>query len=121
AEHGRTVLFVSHNMAAIENLCNKGLYLKQGQIAFKGNAESSVEAYLSDFKQNMRVPLIDRKERSGNGMLRFEDVVLYNDELSKRSGNVKCGQDLTIRLMIHTDEHCLKDVRIDIGVNNEKD
>ena len=37
---GRTVLFVSHNMGAIQNLCNKGIVMNSGRIVYKGNVEN---------------------------------------------------------------------------------
>jgi lipopolysaccharide transport system ATP-binding protein len=42
---GRTVLFVSHNMAAIKNLCSTGLYLKNGLVVAHGNIENTINAY----------------------------------------------------------------------------
>lgn len=42
---GRTVLFVSHNMAAVKSLCKKGLILKNGKLIFEGSSKSAVEAY----------------------------------------------------------------------------
>lgn len=47
-EGGRTVLFVSHNMAAISSLCEKTIVLKSGKISFKGDVESGIDHYLSD-------------------------------------------------------------------------
>lgn len=44
---GRTVLFVSHNMAAVRNLCKSGIVLKNGLIDFVGTAESAIEKYLN--------------------------------------------------------------------------
>ncbi|MEL1247931.1 polysaccharide ABC transporter ATP-binding protein [Flavobacterium helocola] len=44
---GRTVLFVSHNMAAVKSLCNSGIVLKNGSMSFQGTAESAVAQYLS--------------------------------------------------------------------------
>src|SRR5690606_21928244 len=44
---GRTVLFVSHNMASIENLCKRGLVLQEGLIQFHGSAEEAIEYYYS--------------------------------------------------------------------------
>ena len=44
---GRTVLFVSHNMAAVRNLCDKGLLLSQGVIEFSGTSEGAINKYLS--------------------------------------------------------------------------
>jgi lipopolysaccharide transport system ATP-binding protein len=42
---GRTVLFVSHNMAAVQSLCGKGILLKDGSLNFTGNAVEAVSAY----------------------------------------------------------------------------
>lgn len=44
---GRTVLFVSHNMEAVRSLCNKGMVLKNGQLAYNGNCEGAIERYLN--------------------------------------------------------------------------
>ena len=44
---GRTVLFVSHNMAAVKSLCNSGMVLKNGGLYFQGTAENAVSSYLS--------------------------------------------------------------------------
>ena len=44
---GRTVLFVSHNMAAVRNLCKRGVLLNQGQVEFQGTVNETVERYLS--------------------------------------------------------------------------
>ncbi len=43
---GRTVLFVSHNMASIKTLCNKGVLLENGTVSTKGNIEDVVNKYL---------------------------------------------------------------------------
>ncbi|MCB7481322.1 polysaccharide ABC transporter ATP-binding protein [Christiangramia sediminis] len=45
---GRTVLFVSHNMASIKSLCTSGLVLKNGSISYNGNIRKCVENYLND-------------------------------------------------------------------------
>ena len=45
---GRTVLFVSHNMTAVKNLCNKGILLQNGIKVFSGDIESVVDYYVSD-------------------------------------------------------------------------
>jgi lipopolysaccharide transport system ATP-binding protein len=42
---GRTILFVSHNMAAIRTLCTRGIVLSRGQVAFSGNAEDCIREY----------------------------------------------------------------------------
>lgn len=46
AIEGRTVLFVSHNMAAISSLCKKVIVLKKGMISFEGDVEGGITHYL---------------------------------------------------------------------------
>jgi lipopolysaccharide transport system ATP-binding protein len=45
---GRTILFVSHNMAAVASLCNKGILLNQGQVNFKGSQSETIQFYLNN-------------------------------------------------------------------------
>jgi len=51
--HGRTVLFVSHNMGAVKNLCNKGILLKDGLLSFQANNMDQVIAtYITNISTN---------------------------------------------------------------------
>jgi lipopolysaccharide transport system ATP-binding protein len=43
---GRTVVFISHNMAAVENLCDRGILLENGRLTFSGDMKQTVEHYL---------------------------------------------------------------------------
>ena len=45
---GRTVLFVSHNLGAIKNLCERGVVLNNGELVFDGNVDEAVDYYLQD-------------------------------------------------------------------------
>ena len=47
SHQGRTVLFVSHNMAAVKSLCRTGIYLEQGQVRYMGEVGKAIEKYLS--------------------------------------------------------------------------
>ncbi|MBK6937138.1 MAG: Wzt carbohydrate-binding domain-containing protein [Chitinophagaceae bacterium] len=57
---GRTVLFVSHNMAAVNKLCNKGLLMSKGEIEHYGKTANIVERYL--VKQNEESFYINNSE-----------------------------------------------------------
>lgn len=65
AGQGRTVLFVSHNMAAIENLCDTGILLNRGQIAFTGDVQAVIARYAAENSSASggSVDLAERKER----------------------------------------------------------
>jgi len=46
-KEGRTVLFVSHNMAAVRQLCTRGILLRNGELVFNGDVEGAIEIYLN--------------------------------------------------------------------------
>ena len=49
---GRTILFVSHNMGSLRQLCNKGLLLEQGQLTQQGTIDEVISYYLAEEKSN---------------------------------------------------------------------
>ena len=55
---GRTVLFVSHNMASVRLLCSRGVVLENGQVAFDGGVNDAISYYIKDDK-NRGVRIID--------------------------------------------------------------
>jgi len=69
-EEGRTVLFVSHNMAAVLNLCDTGILLKNGDVSFMGEASDVVRQYLATLDQQANTSLRERTDRKGNGLVR---------------------------------------------------
>jgi lipopolysaccharide transport system ATP-binding protein len=60
ASSGRTVLFVSHNMAAIRQLCDSAIMLQKGQLVFSGSAEAGVKHYLNASIDATPVGIISR-------------------------------------------------------------
>lgn len=71
AREGRTVLFVSHNMAAIQNVCGKGIVLKDGTVDFHGPVGEAVPRYLESTVGRERSDLGETAERVGNGRVRI--------------------------------------------------
>ena len=60
---GRTVLFVSHNMAAVRSLCSRGVVLDQGRMIFDGGVEEAVEYYIKGAKEDMGGLIIDNLQK----------------------------------------------------------
>lgn len=52
---GKTVLYVSHNMATIRNLCSRCIVLDKGNIVFDGNVEEAISVYMKDSEGEMKV------------------------------------------------------------------
>jgi lipopolysaccharide transport system ATP-binding protein len=72
-KEGRTVLFVSHNMSAIETLCETGIYLQDGKIKGMGNVYDQINLYSQSFKEKSESKLINTvKLGDGINLNRFE-------------------------------------------------
>jgi lipopolysaccharide transport system ATP-binding protein len=69
AKEGRTVLFISHNMATIERLCQRGIVLEGGKVQFAGTQTEAVSRYLTGLSGNAG-SLRDRIDREGSGKVR---------------------------------------------------
>ena len=77
-EGGRTVLFVSHNMTAVKQLCHNGILLENGMLSFAGSSEETISKYLSINSDEIQVPLSQKKNRGGNGRIRFSSIRFLN-------------------------------------------
>ena len=73
---GRTVLFVSHNMAAIENLCPRTVWIDAGRLRMDGGTDQVIAQYLATFSESQRTGYdLDKiANRTGNGAIRFTRV-----------------------------------------------
>jgi lipopolysaccharide transport system ATP-binding protein len=80
-KEGRTVLFVSHNMSAIEHLCNSGIVLESGKMAFTGSADAAVQHYLtSGFPSQSTVLDLESVDRPSHSILK-RNVQLISCEM----------------------------------------
>src|SRR5262249_25515358 len=75
---GRTVLFVSHNMAAIQGLCSKCYLMSGGRLIAEGPPKTIIEQYLADASLATRAQLAQRKDREGTGEIQFLDVAILD-------------------------------------------
>ena len=74
ANEGRTVLFVSHNMGAIQTLCTRGVFLRQGTVWVDADITEAVSAYLKTLEEMEQKSIAERTERRGKGNIRLIDV-----------------------------------------------
>jgi lipopolysaccharide transport system ATP-binding protein len=97
AKEGRTVLLVSHNMAAIQGFCSKCYLLRSGHLAAEGSPRSVVEQYLSDVSSGIPTLLAERKDRQGTGEIRLLEVSIL-DAKGRSIDAALTGQDIDIAL-----------------------
>jgi lipopolysaccharide transport system ATP-binding protein len=120
AGHGRTVLFVSHNMAAVSNLCNNVIYLNNGAIQNSGPTDQIIYNYLnSSENSNNSNNLNTLKDREGNGKVLFENIFII-DEKGNRLTNVHSGQNIFIELHFSSNSY-IDRLYFSIDIKNSED
>lgn len=119
AQHGRTVLFVSHNLAAVQALCQRALLLEQGALVEQGDPGEVIAAYLRRSRTLASQELSTRSDRNGTGKLRFTGV-RFSDPDGETSDGLQTGRPGTIELHIENrigEE--LRGIEINLGISDE--
>lgn len=119
SKSGRTVLFVSHNLSAVVQLCNRGILLQNGQVTMNGPTQDVVDSYLMQFNQlknnyvfsdsehsnaELKLNSIDihaKDKSSTNPIFMNEEVHLEFDYTNLKSQNL----DITIELFDDASNH----------------
>jgi lipopolysaccharide transport system ATP-binding protein len=83
AGKGRTVLFVSHNMAAVLSLCRKAIMMEGGRVTCQGTAQEVVRHYFQSVMASEQIPLGSRPDRQGDGSVRMVSLRLENADPDK--------------------------------------
>jgi lipopolysaccharide transport system ATP-binding protein len=100
AKGGRTVLFVSHNLTAVEQLCTRGIVLVEGRLTYSGTSKDAVDHYLQRMSGKGRVDrshvidLTTSRGRPAKYKPLLKRLELYTDGNQPFSGNVMCGGSL---------------------------
>lgn len=102
---GRTVLFVSHNMGAVKNLCKRGIVLNQGQVAFDGGVEEAVGYYTSksiiDNVWHKQICDFDHLNQA-------KDVQFLSIEFAKQANTFKIDEPIEFIIQIHGNKNVEK-------------
>ena len=120
SQGGRTVLFVSHNMASIKALCNKGILLKNGMLDYQGNAFDTIDRYLHE---NIHIgndkKIVDSFKNYSNDIILFDCTINGNPssnitlEYPERTlnieirGHFKGNANLDIETYLYTEQEIL--------------
>ena len=104
---GRTVLFVSHNMASVRQLCKSGILLDKGTISMRGAVNDVVENYLGGQQSGV---IVDRR---GSGHVMFENYRIEND-------HIFLGDDLHISFDLRVNKQYFSNLLISITISNSR-
>lgn len=115
---GRTVLFVSHNMATVQFLCSCGILLKGGQVGYGGTVKETINSYLSAIEEKTIQRSIGlRKDRKGGEVFRFQKVDFIDSETGIKKYIIHSGQNISVKIKYscHADKP-LHDIVVSIGL-----
>ncbi len=116
AREGRTVLFVSHQMSAVSNLCDRCVLLENGRVAEIGPTEKVTRSYLSAVEEH-EPPSLQQLNRTGNGRVRFLDTWVEN-ERDERVVLVRSGDDLKIVAEYEALDSSVRDLTVTFAVSD---
>ena len=115
---GRTVLFVSHNMAAISSLCNKTALLGKGSLLSLGDTDKIIDQYLINPEKFCGIPLDKRSDREGSGQLKFTALTLLDENYSPIAF-ARSGNELTLAIDFERkDQNSANRFVFEVGVYN---
>ena len=107
---GRTVLFVSHNMAAVRNLCRTGIVLNNGIISFSGTSEAAIDHYLHNGGASSGRKIIDNIDWVKPG-IELHSISINGTEES--CSTIKNSQEkLNLRIVGHSQYDLQTDISL---------
>ncbi len=116
-KEGRTVLFVSHNMAAIQQLCTKSILMDSGKLDYLGDSLAVVKRYMAFNEQK-----IDKRVNgyvAKNELAKFQlSDILFTDSIGSSRSAYMCGENININLDLES-ETTFRNLIVTIGINDE--
>jgi len=102
---GRTVFFVSHNLAAVENLCSRGIWIDAGRIRMDGGAREVIASYMGSFagEQGSGSDLSTTSNRLGSGEVRYTRIEYLSPD-GTPCAMTRSGDALVIRFHYYAEK-----------------
>ena len=91
-QEGKTVLFVSHNMSIMQNLCNRGVFLQQGRVIADTTIERAIGSYFESIEQATGDNLLERQDRTGKGQMQLAQIKIFDE--SRTSSTLTTGSSV---------------------------
>ncbi|WP_405199465.1 ABC transporter ATP-binding protein [Christiangramia sp. LLG6405-1] len=113
---GRTVLFVSHNLASIKNLCSRGILIKNGSLSIDGEIDRVIGSYLESNQKLQDFIDLAEVDRKGTGEVKLRSVSVYG---AKTQLLPKSGGPLNIELKLdNTCQYLAQDIVIEFRIDD---
>jgi lipopolysaccharide transport system ATP-binding protein len=103
---GRTVIFVSHNMTAIQSLCNKGLFMNRGQLVLDGDIDACIKEYLENGVRTSTRYQPEPQAGKQPGDVEIEFAELYKNRLGTPAELVMLNDKLLFHIRYKLNKPC---------------
>lgn len=120
AKEGRTVLFVSHNMPAIEKLCSRVIIMKKGEVFADTNTSEALSIYYSSIMSPPKCTLAKRTDRTGTAIVKIVSFKIKNKE-GDVLDNIRTGQDVIFRFKFESKVNTIKSLDFSFTVRHKFD
>ena len=111
---GRTVLFVSHNMDSVRNLCTSGIILENGQIAYRGTAVECINAYIDAERDRfLTETTITDKYRK---YLRYKQIEILSVKLLNPSPELHAGEEIAAMVKMRRNQSSISNFTMEMMV-----
>lgn len=114
---GRTVLFVSHNMAAVKNLCTRAIVLEHGKTVFEGNTNDAINFYIRN--QDIQFKFDPKTRRNLSDKIYIKDIRICNDK-NQLIDTALSGDAVIIEVKISNIDN-VKPLHVGLGVYSQED
>lgn len=118
--NGRTIIFVSHSMGAVQNLCERCIFLDTGKVKMEGKPAGVIEGYLKTSEKISHIPVHERKDRRGSGRLRINNIYL-KDSKGEDVTYFKSGEDVEMWFEYQVYDKKIKELYFGLGIDKQSD
>jgi lipopolysaccharide transport system ATP-binding protein len=113
---GRTLLFVSHNLSAVEAICRRAIFLLEGRVVLEADVKSVLRKYLDWIDSTHQARLARTMKPMSSERLVLEEMTCHDSEGRERYA-FRTGEDVEIRLRFHSADE-LKRPHVSIGITD---
>lgn len=114
---GRTILFVSHNMAAVKSLCSKAILLDGGKIIMEGSVQDVVNKYSSSIGINSKIDLLKIKHNNRHQEFGILSMLSIYDSNYNPCSTFSMGDSVIFKISVHCKKY-LKNAEVGVKISS---
>ena len=117
---GKTVLYISHNLSFIQQICNEGCLLESGHSVYYKSIDTLINSYLKKVDESTSNSLIKNPNRIGTGIVKIHSMEIINTELLRKIKIIKSEKNVTFRFHLVFIKKEYNQFRIDIQIEDHR-